>query len=232
MTLPAIALSLLAGPALAQSSVDQFELGGSARVLDAHCIRLTPDEPYLTGSAWFQQAIDLSQGFEMRMSLVLGSKDLQGADGIVFVFHPAKQTGFRGEGMGFAGLRPSLGIEFDTYRNDHLADPDADHLAVMQHGRSFHSNPEYVVPLGNLEDGERHPLQISWSPRAGELEVRLDGVRIATYPAELITGTFGSTTQVYWGMTAATGRLSNAQDVCIDGLKVSARPAPTRRHRG
>ncbi len=212
---------LAASPAWAQSSVRDFELGGSAAILDDQCIRLTPDQQYDTGSAWFKTPIDLSRPFEMKLLVVLGEKDAQGADGIVFVFHPDKQTGFRGEGMGFAGLMPSLGVELDTYRNDHLGDPPNDHLAVMRNGRSFHVGEAGTVDLGNLEDGEKHPLQIAWNPETG-LVIRLDGRVRGTYGPEVVTEAFDGTPTVYWGMTAATGRLSNAQDVCIEKIRISS----------
>ncbi len=200
-----------------QSSVHDFQLSGSASVISEDCIRLTPDLPYVSGSAWFKRAIDLTRPFEMRMSLVLGSKNEQGADGIVFVFHPRIQTGFRGEGMGFAGLRPSLGIEFDTYRNVHLNDPQADHLAVMLDGQRFHGESGLgLVELDNLEDGARHPLRITWDPQRAELSIYLDEKLRAAYRGDVIKRVFGGQTQVYWGMTAGTGRLSNDQDVCLD----------------
>lgn len=204
--------------ALAQSSIREFELGGSAQRINDECIRLTPDEPWLTGSAWYDKAIDLSHPFEMRVGIELGNKDVAGADGIVFVFHPKKQTGFRGEGMGFAGLVPSFGIEFDTYQNHHLDDPAYDHIAAMTDGESLHMGPVAPVRVDNLEDGERHRLRIVWTPGGDGLMVELDGTQRATYPVELIRSTFGGTPVVYWGMTAATGRLSNAQDVCIESL--------------
>lgn len=213
------AAALIPATAQGQTRVQDFELGGSATVLDEQCIRLTPDQPYVTGSAWFEKPIDLSRPFDMRVSLVLGTKDAEGADGIVFVFHPAMQTGFRGEGMGFAGLVPSIGVEFDTYRNLHLADPESDHLAIMRNGERHHAAPP--LPLGNLEDGQRHPLRIAWAPERG-LEIQLDGKSVALYPSELVARTFGSTPVVYWGVTAGTGRLSNAQDVCIDQVLVGA----------
>lgn len=209
-------VALLASTAFAQDSVEDFQLGGVAQVLDKECIRLTPDQPYLSGSAWYERPVDLSKPFEMRMQLVLGDKDLDGADGIVFVFHPSMRTGFRGEGMGFAGLVPSLGIEFDTYQNFHLDDPFADHLALMTNGESFHGGGT-VVELGNLEDGARHPLRIVWDPESG-LRLILDGKLRATHPPAAVRAVFGSNPVVYWGMTAATGRLSNRQDVCIEKL--------------
>jgi len=214
-------LSLLLVPlASAQSMVKDFRLDGSAYVLDDSCIRLTPDVPYQTGSAWFREAIDLSKPFDMRVQVVLGTKDLQGADGIVFVFHPQGETGYRGEGMGFAGLVPSLGIELDTYRNDHLDDPIEDHLTAMRDGRSWHSVDAKPIKLPNLEDGQRHSLEIVWRPDPGKLEIHLDGVKRASYPGSMVTEIFGGTPKVYWGMTAGTGRLSNDQDVCFERLKV------------
>lgn len=208
-------------PAWAQSSmVREFRLEGTAAPLGDDCIRLTPDVPYQTGSAWFREPIDLSKPFDMRVQVVLGTKDLQGADGIVFVFHPDGETGHRGEGMGFAGLSPSLGIEIDTYRNDHLSDPVADHLAAMRDGRSWHGADALPTPLPDLEDGKRHSLQIRWRPDPGKLEVHLDGTLRATYPGSLVNDIFSGTPKVHWGMTAGTGRLSNAQDVCFERLKV------------
>lgn len=218
----------ISAPAAAQESIRDFQLSGTAAPLGDDCIRLTPDQPYVSGSAWYNEPIDLRKPFEMRMSLVLGSKDLTGADGIVFVFHPSVQTGFRGEGMGFAGLVPSLGIEFDTYENLHLSDPASDHLALMLNGRSYHGPDTRPVELGNLEDGARHPVNIQWTP-GKQLKIIVDGVVRARYGAATVEAVFGSTPVVYWGMTAGTGRLSNPQDVCIDKLLLGASDLPRRR---
>ncbi len=218
----ALALTALVAPSMAnaQSSVEEFQLGGSAKKLSERCIRLTPAQPYLTGSAWFQEPADLTQAFEIKMSAVLGARDLQGADGIVFVFHPTMTTGFRGEGMGFAGLQPSIGVELDTYQNFHLDDPFADHVAVMSNGMSFHTEGS-AVEVPNLEDGERHKVRIAWNPTTG-LKVFLDDTLRASVPAERVRGVFGGVTKVFWGMTAATGRLFNNQDVCVEDMLLGA----------
>lgn len=217
--------ALLASPTLAQAqhSIRDFQLGGTASVLNRECVRLTPDEPYITGSAWMKKPVDLSQPFEVRVSVVLGEKDEEGADGIVFVLHPSMRQGFRGEGMGFSGLVPSVGIELDTYQNLHLGDPVADHLALMTHGERAHVGAATaVVELPNLEDGARHPMRIAWNPTAGALRVYLDNTLQGTVPGEVLTRAFGPGATVYWGFTAATGRLSNAQDVCLDQKLLSA----------
>lgn len=210
-------LSPARGPA--QSSVQDFKLGASATILDEECIRLTPDIPYVSGSAWYQNPMDLEYPFELTLCLVLGEKDGEGADGIVFVFHPTMRTGYRGEGMGFAGLSPSLGIEFDTYQNYHLGDPVADHLAIMPNGRAYHqATLKGPIPLSNLEDGQKHLLKISWNPGVQTLEIYVDKELQARYEGDIINGIFGGNSQVFWGATAATGRLSNYQDVCIKKL--------------
>ena len=78
-------IPLLAIPATAQLNIQDFELGGSATKLNEQCIRLVPDLPYDSGSAWYKKAIDLNAPFEMKVCLILGCKDDEGADGIVFV---------------------------------------------------------------------------------------------------------------------------------------------------
>ena len=207
-------------PALtAQGSVEEFKLGGSARILNEECIRLTPAVPYASGSAWFQNPLDLDFPFELTVDLVLGENDELGADGIVFVFHPTMQTGYRGEGMGFAGLYPSLGIEFDTYQNYHLGDPMEDHIAIMPHGQPHHARTLVgPVAVPNLEDGAKHALTIGWNPGTNTLKVTLDGVDRATLTRDIITDVFGGQSKVYWGATAATGAKLNYQDVCIRKL--------------
>ncbi|MEM6533761.1 MAG: L-type lectin-domain containing protein [Myxococcota bacterium] len=218
----AVGLLLVPSLAMAQSSIEEFALGGSASPVSRECIRLTPDEQYVSGSAWYKAPVNLARPFEMELKIVLGEKDLEGADGIVFVFHPSPQTGWRGEGMGFAGLVPSLGIEFDTYQNFHLNDPPVDHLALLINGEMVHGgNGLAPVAFNNLEDGKRHPLKISWEPNRG-LKIMLDGKLRAAYPAAIVKATFGGTPIVYWGMTAGTGRLSNYQDVCIEKLFIGA----------
>ena len=207
-------------PALrAQSSVQDFELGGSARILNDECIRLTPAEFYESGSAWFRNPMDLEYPFELTVDLVLGENDDLGADGIVFVFHPSMQTGYRGEGMGFAGLYPSLGIEFDTYQNFHLGDPTFDHLAIMPHGQPHHARSLLgPIALPNLENGAKRALTISWNPGTNTLKITLDGELRATLTRDIINDIFGGNSKVYWGATAATGRKVNYQDVCIRKL--------------
>ncbi|GAB5550410.1 MAG: hypothetical protein Sapg2KO_00010 [Saprospiraceae bacterium] len=204
----------------AQLEVEDFNLSGAATVINDQCIRLVPDFQYISGSAWYKRPIDLNSPFEMEICLMLGEKDEDGADGIVFAFYPRMvNTGFRGEGMGFAGLYPSLGIEFDTYTNYHLNDPIDDHLAIMTNGRIAHyGNGLEPVSLGNIEDGGRHRLKIFWKPEEQIMEVFLDSELKMTFTSDLVNDIFQGNSTVYWGVTAATGRLSNNHEICIKKL--------------
>jgi hypothetical protein len=203
----------------AQSSVDEFKLGGTARILNDECIRLTPDVEFASGSAWYEKAIDLSRPFEITVCLVFGKNDELGADGIGFIFHPTMRTGFRGEGMGFAGLYPSLGIEFDTYQNYHLADPASDHVSINVNGQPHHfASVVGPVAVPNLEDGKKHLLWINWDPLEKKLTVQLDGEERAILDADIVKDVFNGNPTVFWGVTAATGRKTNFHDICIKKL--------------
>lgn len=215
--------SILSTTLLAQLNITDFELGGSATKLNEQCIRLVPDRQYDSGSAWYKKAIDLNAPFEMEVCLVLGSNDDEGADGIVFVFTPFARTGFWGEGMGFAGIRPSLGIEFDTYQNYHLGDPAEDHISIMANGETHHAiSLVKPIKVPNLENGERHPLRIVWDPYDQLLKIYLDNELLTSYNKDLVTDIFQGNSGVYWGITSATGRLSNNHDICIKKLQFAA----------
>lgn len=214
-------LFLLPASVLAQD-MSNFALFGSAQRLNDECFLLTEDAHYQNGSIQYGTPIDLRQPFEMEMDVFLGCNDALGADGIVFIFYTGnEQLGYRGEGMGFGGLYPSLGIELDTYCNNHLGDPIEDHATVMLHGRVGHwASSARPVTLLNLEDCSYHPMEINWDPTEQVLEVLLDNRRIYAYKANLVKDVFMGESSVYWGVSAATANKRNRQEVCFRKLKL------------
>lgn len=199
---------------------EDFVTGGWARFGSSDCVELTPAENWAGGSIWHKKAIDLSAPFEMEVELMLGCKDINGADGIVFVFHPNfNQLGYMGEGMGFAGLRPSLGIEIDTWENEHLADPAYDHIALLKNGNMSHfSNLTKPIRLPNVEDCDRHKLKVNWMPSVNKLNIQLDGKTYVSYKGNIVKEIFKGNTKVYWGVTAATGAFNNRHALCFEKL--------------
>lgn len=199
-----------------ESPTVKMELRGDAAAISDRCVQLTPDSQWARGSVWALAPVDLGQPLDIQMSLSFGDRDALGADGIVFVLSPHRGTGIRGEGLGYGGLRESIGLELDTYQNRRENDPAADHLALLTDGSPYHFDPARVVELPNLEDGRTHTLRIQWRPQSDELNVSLDGRLTATYPGAVVRAHLGDGAQVYWGVTASTGRKANPHQVCID----------------
>ncbi len=204
-----------------KADINDFNLSGDAVITGANCIRLTPDRIWSGGSAWHRQPIDLNRPFVMELQVMLGCKDAAGADGIVFVFHPeARRTGYQGEGMGFAGLEPSLGIEIDTWLNEHLGDPYQDHIALLRDGSVHHrfnlAGPERIP---NIEDCREHALAVNWSPGSRQLTIDLDGKRVLSYRGDIVGNIFRGNSKVFWGVTAATGAYNNRHEVCFEKLE-------------
>lgn len=206
-----------------QVDPNDLYMAGNTRSVGNNCFRLTTARYWEAGSVWYAPQISLRQPFEMEMEVMLGCTDEEGADGLVFIFHPDKvPAGYKGEGMGFAGLFPSLGVEIDTYQNYHLGDPEADHVGVMIHGNVQHYDPEYnlagPIELGNLEDCQPHRFRINWEPATLLFTVVLDGQLLVRQQIDLIDRVFYGQDKIYWGVAAATGKKANLQQICFTQL--------------
>lgn len=116
-------------------------------------LRLTPAQPFKSGSVWRKQLVPVYTGFETsfqwKMSDLSRSctyvKDrnfntahhtscmVHGGDGFAFVLHSApdglETLGLGGEGMGYQGVPNSIAIEFDTWYNPRTEDLFVDHVA-------------------------------------------------------------------------------------------------------
>ena len=209
--------------------MEDFSAAGTAYRSGGNCFVLTEDDFWQGGSIWYKQPISLDAPFNMEMKINFGDRDEFGADGIVFVFYPRPDVdGRAGEGMGFGGLRPSLGIEIDTYQNYHLDDPEEDHIAFMVNGITHHAHsiagPVRVNPTGNIEDGRIHLVKIDWDPAIHYLRIYIDHQLRLSMQQNLKENIFYGNPTVYWGFTAATGKRTNRQAVCID--KIEFLPPP------
>ncbi len=216
-----ISMLLSAGHLEAQRpTIEDFTLIGDTYRTRDDCLRLTEEEDYASGSIWYKRPISLASPFKTILSIMVGCKDTTGADGMVFVMTSrANRVGYRGEGIGFAGLVPSIGIEIDTWQNFHLNDPAEDHLSIMANGRVGHFN-DLVGPklIPNIEDCTRHKFTVIWQPANKRLSVEIDDQEVIALQKDLINEVFGGNDIVYWGMTAATGRYNNYHEVCFDRL--------------
>lgn len=199
-----------------------YYLNGSATQDNCNCYTLTRPVINNSGSVWNVNKIDLRESFEFNFSVYLGTADLQGADGIVFVLQPINtQVGSTGGGLGFANVSPSIGVTVDTYQNLNNEDPVFDHIAIQRNGDLSHtSNNNLAGPVtalagsDNIEDGRWHLLNVKWDAASKRLSAAMDGVDRVSAVVDMVRDVFNNDPMVYWGFTASTGGLHNLQRFC------------------
>src|SRR5262245_46351059 len=152
-------------------------------------LRLTSVLPFQVGGVAPVTKLPVSGGFETRFQFQVtapaGNVDCQGlggGDGLAFVIQGSDgfALGEAGGGLGYAGVANSLAVEFDTYCNVELADPNGNHISVQTLGLQPNSADQTVASLGstgttlatNLSDGAVHTVRITYVP--GALTVFVD----------------------------------------------------------
>ena len=169
------------------------------------CIQLTPDGGIRAGSAWRSERIDLRKHFDMTFDVYVGTRDGNGADGLVFALQNLASTtvGGAGNGMGWAGISPAVGVELDTYDNGSF-DPSADHLAVDINGSISNGSATAVQASpssANVEDGQRHAMRLIWNADTKTLDVHFEGDERLLYTRDIVAEVFSGNHEVWWGFT-------------------------------
>ncbi|MEZ4930383.1 MAG: gliding motility-associated C-terminal domain-containing protein, partial [Chitinophagales bacterium] len=161
----------------------------------------------------------------LSFELFFGCDDA-GADGLVFVLQQNNTNiGVSGGGMGYGGIVPSLGVEFDTYENTASSDLADDHIAIQQNGNLNHATADNLsgpvtatATSANIEDCAYHDVEITWNPTTMVFEVYFDGDLRISYTGDIVNNIFGGNPTVYWGVTAATGGYYNEHRVRVKKL--------------
>ncbi|WP_181885125.1 lectin-like domain-containing protein [Pontibacter diazotrophicus] len=221
------------------TSSAQFITRGDAVKLSDQCFKITEDKEWRYGYIWWKEKIDLSEPLELEFTIYLGTKDLPGADGIVFLFHNdprgLEARGRLGEAFGIGApdpVSPSVAIEFDTHNNtngsyiDNNTDITADHTTVFYNGNT--AAPELPpVPIDpnneDVENNQCHTYTIKWNPDTKELKLFFDGAERFTHKDDIVKNVFNGNSMVYYGFAGATGGLYNEQTICLQDL--NSKPA-------
>ncbi|RFS20068.1 PKD domain-containing protein [Chitinophaga silvatica] len=199
-----------------------YILNGSATQTSCNCYVLTPDVQTTSGTAWNKNKINLNNSFNYVFDVFLGCKDADGADGIGFILQTkGTNLGATGQGLGFKGISPSLGVLIDTYQNFDENDPPYDHVAIQMNGLSNHnSSGNLAGPVtalansDNIEDCQWHLFRINWDATLKHMEVSIDNQLRLTLDKDLVNDIFGGDPEVFWGFAGSTGGLSNLQQFC------------------
>lgn len=202
----------------------QFFLNGNAIELPDGCYQLTYNQLNNSGSIWYEDKVSLDSSFILLMDIFLGCEDAFGADGLVIGFQPISTSiGTSGGGIGFLGVAPSLGIEFDTWQNTPFSDPFFDHLAFIQNGVLDHSSSNNLAgpvaisaTTNDVEDCEYHELKVIWDVETKTMEVYFDCEWRLSYQGDIVNDIFNGDPEVFWGVTSATGGATNYHRVCFN----------------
>ncbi|HTJ10750.1 MAG TPA: PKD domain-containing protein [Dinghuibacter sp.] len=200
-----------------------YVMHGSAVQNTCNCYTLTPQQNFQAGQVWNKNEIDLTQSFDYHFNVFLGCQTgLLGADGIAFVLQPINTSqGSTGDGLGFGGIVPSLGVTIDTYQNTEDDDPAYDHIAFQANGDVNHADANNLAgPVQalannpNIKDCNWHVLEVKWDAPSTTLTAYMDGVVRLTLTKDLVGSIFSGSPQVFWGFTASTGGSDNLQQFC------------------
>ncbi len=160
---------------------------GNATAPCGPALRLTAPLPRQVGAAWYPRAQQLREGFDTRFRFRFSSPSTycrimddsytncrsRGGDGLAFVLqnqHPSA-LGHGGHGLGYAGIKNSLAVEFDTFMNFDQLDPYENHISVQTRGFKDENSANHSYSLGqtvralpDLTDGIID-VRITYSPK-------------------------------------------------------------------
>jgi hypothetical protein len=206
------------------SSVAGLQINGHAEQVGP-VLRLTPATTSRAGSAFTTTTVDLGSSnsfstyFQFRITDSGGSSDLDGpgADGIVFVVQTvSNNVGAVGGQIGYGGIAPSLGVEFDTWPNSEYSDPNGNHVGINLNGNVV-SVETQTEPVRFNNGGIWH-VWIDFDGAAQRLEVRWSMSAARPVAAQLVrsgldlVAVLGQST-AFVGFTSGTGAAFGAHDI-------------------
>jgi hypothetical protein len=216
------------------STLANLTLSGNAQQLvtgDGAVVRLASATTNQAGSMFSTQKIDAAAGFStnfaFRISNPGGIPDAagqSGADGFTFVLQDQTNSpNSVGAGLGYAGLTPSVAVEFDTWMNaasngfPSIADISTNHIGVDING-----NVHSVVALdrpGPVERFDNGALHFVWIDYNGTtLDVRINDTAdvrpaLPTLSYNIDIPSILGQNKGFVGFTAATGAAWGDHDI-------------------
>jgi len=204
------------------SSTAGLTLNGSAAAVNdgsRDVLRITPAINSQGGSFFSTSTINLASNasFSSKFVFNINNPHFGGADGLVFVVQTqGNNVGGIGGGIGYQGITPSLGVEFDTWNNGGGDGFNANHVGVNLNG-STSSVARYNDP-GSFEDGNDRFVWVDYNGITQDLEIRLNtidlrpGSAVLSY-ASLDLQTLLGTPNAFVGFTSGTGAANANHDI-------------------
>src|ERR1051326_4999666 len=119
------------------SDVSLLTFNGNAKQAGTHLLLMPPTTNQI-GSIWYHNQVNVAQGFttDFTFRLIPSSGSPTTGDGIAFVIQNSELSalGEFGGFLGYTGIPNSLAVEFDTFFNASLSDPNNNHVGVQSCG--------------------------------------------------------------------------------------------------
>jgi hypothetical protein len=140
------------------ASTTALTLNGSARILTGphggSVILLTPAQTFQAGSAFTTNRVVFGPRYRFSTFFQFQMTDPGGggaSDGMAFVLQTesASALGANGGDLGYAGVAPSIAVEFDTWQN--LFDINDNHVAILTNGVMSDLDPQTPYGVTNCQ---------------------------------------------------------------------------------
>lgn len=202
-------------------------------------MRLSPSKFFKSGSVFNSSAITFGSlySFSTRFTFNLNAQQGGGADGFVFVIQPnGNAVGGSGGGIGYGGIRNSLGVEFDTFNNGRIDQNSNNHIGIDLNGSLASLVQNNTLPF--ILDSRRDLTSwIDYDGATRRIEVRLNNSNTRPLSAILsytfdLAAVIGSP-NAFVGFTSGTGGGAANHDLVnwefrdrFDPISMSAVPEP------
>jgi hypothetical protein len=202
-------------------------------------LHLTENAPSVNGLVFYREKLSLTPGFEMSFTFrisggpgVADGSDGSGGDGFAVVIQNAVPTAVPPL-IGYIPyhLPGALAVEFDTWMNGNLGDPDGNHISVQrvpvkqvaakpfaafEHQRSI----AWGTPPVNLADGQVHTVRIAY--RNGVLQVFFDQMKEPVVVADTdLAGAVDAQGMGYLGFAAGTAAAFQRHEILSWSFKTT-----------
>lgn len=175
---------------------------------------------YNIGSVYYTNHVNVAAGFETVFTLqILPPSGIPTADGMAFIVQNSSVNalGDNDGQPGYEDIANSMAVEFDTFQNGHLSDPNGNHVGIqscgtlpnsLDHASSCDLGIQPTLPV-TLADGSPHQVMIRYIPgvngATGKLTVEIDKQHVITVGMNLSTLLSLNGNDAWVGLTAGSG---------------------------
>jgi hypothetical protein len=202
------------------SSVAGLTINGNSEQ-DSPVLLVAPPVTDQIGSVFYTNQVNVAQGFTtmFTMQIIPSSSSYTTADGLAFVIQNSSVNAIGDDTgqPGYEGIADSLAVEFDTFQNLQLDDPNNNHVGIqscgtapnsLNHGGTCNLGLQPTLPL-TLADGNPHQVVITYMPTGGcsggNLSISIDKQKILSSTLNLSTLLSLSGNDAWVGFTGGSG---------------------------